>query len=105
MAILSNPHDRFFKEVFSHPEAARDFLRHYLPPGVVGALNLERLELQKESFIDEDLRSQYSDMLFRTETAAGGEVQVYLLLEHLSANGRARYHKEGAPGEATFVRA
>ena len=29
MAELSNPHDRFFKEMLTQPEAANDFLRHY----------------------------------------------------------------------------
>ncbi|PIX37508.1 MAG: hypothetical protein COZ57_33975, partial [Armatimonadetes bacterium CG_4_8_14_3_um_filter_66_20] len=28
---LANPHDRFFKQAFGQPEAARDFLLHYLP--------------------------------------------------------------------------
>ena len=29
MAELTNPHDRFFKDLLGHPEAARDFLIHY----------------------------------------------------------------------------
>jgi predicted transposase YdaD len=34
MSELTNPHDRFFKEVFSRPEAARDLLQNYLPEEV-----------------------------------------------------------------------
>ena len=29
---LTNPHDSFFKDLFSRQEAAHDFLKHYLPP-------------------------------------------------------------------------
>ncbi|MCP5019793.1 MAG: Rpn family recombination-promoting nuclease/putative transposase, partial [Ketobacter sp.] len=28
---LTNPHDKFFKNIFSRQDAARDFLQHYLP--------------------------------------------------------------------------
>jgi hypothetical protein len=30
MSELRNPHDRFFRETFSRPEIARDFLQNYL---------------------------------------------------------------------------
>ena len=52
MSDLTNPHDRFFKETFSHPEIVHDFLRNYLPPEVVAALNLDTLEAQPDSFVD-----------------------------------------------------
>ncbi|MGB4201313.1 MAG: Rpn family recombination-promoting nuclease/putative transposase, partial [Thermotogota bacterium] len=32
MVKITNPHDKFFKEVMSHIEIARDFLMQYLPP-------------------------------------------------------------------------
>jgi hypothetical protein len=38
MTLPYHPHDSFFKELFSHPEAAKDFVRHYLPPEVVAVL-------------------------------------------------------------------
>ena len=62
-AELRNPHDRFFKEVWSRKDVGQDFLRHYLPAEVVDLLDLRSLELSKESFIDEQLRGHYSDML------------------------------------------
>lgn len=48
---LSNPHDSFFKEIFSRPEVARDFLQNYLPPAVVEQLDMASLELRKDSFV------------------------------------------------------
>ena len=40
MAELSNPHDRFFKEVMSCPEVAQDFLVNYLSQDVVALLDV-----------------------------------------------------------------
>lgn len=79
---LRNPHDRFFKEVWSRKDVGRDFLRHYLPAEVVGLLDLRSLGLSKESFIDEQLREHYSDMLYQLKLKDGTPVQVYVLLEH-----------------------
>ena len=84
MSELRNPHDRFFQEVFGQPDAARDFVTHYLPPKVVGQLRLETLEPAKGSFIDPELRAHLSDLLFRVELASGGSSYLYLLFEHKS---------------------
>lgn len=60
---LSNPHDRFFKDLFSRQEAARDFLQHYLPTDIVPLLDLDSLDIRKDSFIDPDLQEHFSDLL------------------------------------------
>jgi predicted transposase YdaD len=49
MTELSNPHDKFFKETFSRPEVIRSFLEEYLPGNVSAVLDLNSLELQKDS--------------------------------------------------------
>ena len=56
MNDLTNPHDRFFKEPFSHIEVARDLLANYLPPEVTAVLSLDTLEAQSDSFVDADLQ-------------------------------------------------
>jgi predicted transposase/invertase (TIGR01784 family) len=48
---LLNPHDHFFKDLFSRREAARDFLQNYLPVEIVNLLDLSSLEINKDSFI------------------------------------------------------
>lgn len=84
MNDLANPHDRFFKEVFSRPETAADFLANYLPPDVAAALDVSAPELVKESFIDPDLQEHFSDLLYRIQLVSGGEAFAYLLFEHKS---------------------
>lgn len=81
---MSNPHDRYFREVFSDPAVAQDLLRNYLPPQIVAALDLQTLELQQDSFVDEELRQHFSDMLYTVQRKGGGVALVYLLFEHKS---------------------
>ncbi|MFZ0545762.1 MAG: Rpn family recombination-promoting nuclease/putative transposase [Candidatus Promineifilaceae bacterium] len=85
MSELRNPHDLFFRETFSHVEVAHDFIEQYLPAEVVAALDLDTLELQKDSFIDADLREHFSDLLYQVRLQDGTEANVYFLLEHKSS--------------------
>jgi predicted transposase/invertase (TIGR01784 family) len=84
MANLTNPHDAFFKQFLSRPELAADFLRHHLPVEVLALVDLARLELQLESFVDEQLREHLTDLLYRIPLVSGEEAFVYLLFEHKS---------------------
>jgi len=65
MAEISNPHDKFFKEVFSRREVAVDFLRNYLPEEVFSCLDEESIHLRKDSFVDKELRAYFSDLLYQ----------------------------------------
>ena len=82
--MLSNPHDSFFKELFSRPEVAADFLANYLPPEIAAALDLSSLEIVKDSFVDEALRSHLSDLLYRVGLQGGGNAYACMLFEHKS---------------------
>jgi predicted transposase/invertase (TIGR01784 family) len=81
---LPNPHDKFFKEVWSRSEVAWDFLSHYLPAAVVDRFTPSAVSLSKDSFIDERFREHFSDLLYRVELREGGSAYVYVLLEHKS---------------------
>jgi|LakMenEpi03Aug12_release.lakeMendotaPanAssembly.Ray.scaffolds.fasta_scaffold29442_2 hypothetical protein len=37
---LTNPHDRFFKQMLSRPEVATDLIRYYLPADIISLLGL-----------------------------------------------------------------
>ena len=85
---LPTPHNNFFHYALSHAHAARDLIQTHLPPNLVQLLDLHSLELQKDSFIDEDLRQSFSDLLYSVQFAGANdpsiEGQVYLLFEHKS---------------------
>lgn len=80
----TNPHDKFFKAALTQPEAARTFLRDYLPAEVAEALDLTRLQLAKDSFVDETLQEQFSDLLYEVGLRDGSNAYVCVLFEHKS---------------------
>ena len=81
---LQNPHDRFFKELFSRLEVAQDFVRHYLPTEIVALLDVTTLDIVKDSFIDPELQEHFSDLLYQVTLQTGHEAYIYLLFEHKS---------------------
>jgi predicted transposase/invertase (TIGR01784 family) len=82
---LTNPHDKFFKEIFGQPDLAADFVRNYLPSAIVNALNLDSLEVQKESFVDEKLKENFADLIYRVRLRNSSQSSfVCLLFEHKS---------------------
>ncbi len=84
MADITNPHDKFFREVWSRQDIAVDFLANYLPEDVSKHLQLDTLEIQKDSFIEKHLKEHLSDLLYRVKLADGVEGFVYMLFEHKS---------------------
>jgi predicted transposase/invertase (TIGR01784 family) len=86
---IQNPHDRFFRQSFQSEELARSYLQTYLPPDLLRILNLETLHLQDGSFIDEEMQSHQTDILYQTQLQSGEPVTIYFLFEHKSyADGR-----------------
>jgi len=82
MTEITNPHDRFFRESLGRTESAKEFVRHYLPAHVVAHLQIDTLEVWRDTFVDERLRAHFSDLVFRLEQVGGGAAYIYLLFEH-----------------------
>jgi len=83
MKEIHQPHDRFFRSVFSELDNARDLLRNCLPPRVFRLLDPDSLELSDDSFIDERLSLYQSDILVRARMRAS-PVLIYILVDHKS---------------------
>ncbi len=80
---MQNPHDKFFKETFGNVEVAKDFMKNYLPQSILNIVDMNKLEPQKDSFINKDLQEAFSDLLFKT-TINNREGYIYFLFEHKS---------------------
>ena len=78
-----NPHDKFFKETFSIRENAIDFLRGTFPPEILKKLDLSTLTQDNSSYIDEELREHFSDIVY-TCFCKEKEIRITLLFEHKS---------------------
>jgi predicted transposase/invertase (TIGR01784 family) len=82
MGEINNPHDAFFKYAFGDKEIAKDFLKYYLPKQVTKELDLETLKEEKGSYIDEQLKGLYSDLLFKIKDKDKKDNYIYKKLLH-----------------------
>lgn len=80
---MHHPHDKFFKETFSHKEVVTDFVNHYFPQEILDIIDVTTITLQKDSFIQKELEEYYSDLLFHVSFARK-EGFLYFLFEHKS---------------------
>ena len=79
----STPHDAVFKKIMSYPEMARDFLEIHLPIALREICDLQTLKLESTSFIEQDLRAYYSDVVWSLKTREGLGY-IYCVIEHQS---------------------
>lgn len=77
-------HDAVFKTFMCHPDTARDFLEFHLPASLRQLCDLGSLKLESGSFIEENLRAYYSDVLWSLKTAEG-EGFINVVIEHQSS--------------------
>ena len=80
------PHDRFFREVFSREDNARDLLMATLPQEIVGRLDLRKIIVENTSMIEKG-QENMSDLLIRTNLGNSSAL-VYILVEHKSYANR-----------------
>ncbi len=83
ISTTSTPHDAVFKSFLRHPDTARDFIDIHLPAPLRKLCDLTTLKLEPNSFIDEDLRQYYSDLLWSVKTQEGVGY-IYVVIEHQS---------------------
>ena len=68
---LTNPHDRFFKSLFSREDVGRDFFTNYLPQEIITLIDPDSAELVKDTFVDQELGEFFSDMLYKVRLRDG----------------------------------
>jgi len=83
MANKLSSHDHILRTTMAQPEVIKEFFSNYLPSHIKKEVNLDSIKLQKNSFINDKLRMQITDLLY---TAQFGEKlgYLYLLIEHQS---------------------
>ncbi|NXZ89526.1 Rpn family recombination-promoting nuclease/putative transposase [Serratia fonticola] len=78
------PHDATFRQFLTQPEVARDFMELHLPAELRAICDLNTLKLESGSFVEDNLRQYFSDMLYSLKTTAGDDGYVHVLIEHQS---------------------
>ncbi len=82
-STTSIPHDAVFKKIMSYHEMARDFLDIHLPIALREICDLQTLKLESTSFIEQDLRAYYSDVVWSLKNREG-QGYIYCVIEHQS---------------------
>ena len=79
------PHDATFRQFLSQPEIARDFMELHLPAELRAICDLNTLKLESGSFVEDDLRQYFSDVLYSLKTTRDEEGYIHVLIEHQSS--------------------
>ncbi|EBG0216008.1 Rpn family recombination-promoting nuclease/putative transposase, partial [Salmonella enterica subsp. enterica] len=77
------PHDATFRQFLTQPDIARDFMEIHLPADLRAICVLSTLKLESGSFVEDDLRQYFSDILYSLKTTAG-DGYIHVLIEHQS---------------------
>jgi len=77
-------HDVFFKEIFSKKEEVQDFIINTFPEKIVTNLDLKSLQFDNTSYVDEQLKTNYSDIVYNCLYKGTTEIKIALLFEHKS---------------------
>ncbi|KTS73562.1 Rpn family recombination-promoting nuclease/putative transposase [Pantoea stewartii] len=79
------PHDATFRQFLSQPEIAHDFMELHLPAELRAICDLNTLKLESGSFVEDDLRQYFSDVLYSLKTTRDEEGYIHVLIEHQSS--------------------
>ncbi|MFU7500210.1 MAG: Rpn family recombination-promoting nuclease/putative transposase [Candidatus Tisiphia sp.] len=79
-------HDQLFKRIMGNEIAAQEFLEYYLPSNFKEKLDLSKIKVEKESYIEESLRRKYSDIVYSVSTKNKETAFIYILLDHQSTS-------------------
>jgi Putative transposase, YhgA-like/Domain of unknown function (DUF4351) len=82
--FVHQPHDSFFKSVFSDVGNAAEVLRTALPPRVSAHIDWDSLQVVRASFVDDALKQRHGDMMYLARLTQGGEAFLWVLFEHQS---------------------
>jgi len=77
--------DALFKRIMQEELAAREFLEYYLPKDFKDLVDLSKIRIEKESFVEEGLKRRMSDIIYSVRTKEDEEAFVYVLIESQSS--------------------
>ncbi|WP_425360290.1 MULTISPECIES: Rpn family recombination-promoting nuclease/putative transposase [unclassified Candidatus Tisiphia] len=79
-------HDQLFKKIMGNEIAAQEFLEYYLPNNFKEKIDLSKIKIEQESYIEESLRRKYSDIVYSVRTKNDESAFIYVLLDHQSTS-------------------
>lgn len=73
------PSDALFKTIMEDIGAAREFLEYYLPKDFKELVNLSKITVEKESFVEDDLKRALSDIIYRIKTKDNEDAYAFVV--------------------------
>ncbi|MDD9140213.1 MAG: Rpn family recombination-promoting nuclease/putative transposase, partial [Candidatus Cardinium sp.] len=61
--------------------AAQEFLEHYLPADFKALVDLSQITIEKESFVEDNLKRKLTDLIYSVKTNNQEKAFVYVLIE------------------------
>lgn len=85
--------DALFKSIMETDVATYEFLDTYLPESIKSKVDLKKATVEKESFVEEDLKKRLSDVVYsvpykKTDSEKQQKVFIYSLIEHQSTSDK-----------------
>jgi predicted transposase/invertase (TIGR01784 family) len=80
---INNPHDRYFKAVFSKKDEAIDLIRNNVDVEISESLDFSTLKLENTSYVDDKLNEHFSDLVFSCKLKQE-KILISILFEHKS---------------------
>ena len=89
---INNPHDKYVRALMQDPKIAAEFFAAYADEDIKQHIDLTAIELQNTSFITDDLKEYFSDLVYKCPYFAHSDNQhssdqpakMILLVEHQS---------------------
>ena len=80
---IAKAHDHFFRMAMADKRVAREFFEVHLPEDLLNIVELDHLELQSGTYIDDMRKESIADTLFKT-VINGHDAFLYLVVDHQS---------------------
>ena len=74
-------HDRFVKKMMEVPGATKELIEECLPAKYKERLDLTTIKPEKDTFIETNLKSKYSDLVYSVKTKDNKDAYIYCLIE------------------------
>lgn len=83
-AFLHQPHDKYARFVLQIKAVVQELIEYCVPHPIQENLDLNSLELSKDSFVDANLRNHFSDICYQAKRKDRSDCRISFLIEHKS---------------------
>jgi len=80
---VDNIQDKFFRDIYGRPDNMVGFLKDFLPSSLVNSLDLNHLEVRKKSYLSEEYKEHYNDLVVKTRFKDRADEPVFVYLQQL----------------------